>query len=152
MPSSQLKRAERAIAAIRDQGELPPKTAEALEEIVGAIRSGCLASLESSGCLASLESKGRLWPTAELPSCQIVGANASHAEPGPRETPTMPVLQSDALNAGMDKSNSGSQAVLKEWRGRSFTIGWATAVLVATAGWLYYIARAGWFVVNWFFG
>jgi uncharacterized membrane protein YccC len=39
MPSSRLKRAEKAIAAIRDQGELPPETAEALDEIVGAIRA-----------------------------------------------------------------------------------------------------------------
>jgi hypothetical protein len=39
MPSSHLKRAERAIAAIRHHGELPPEIVEALEEIVGAIRS-----------------------------------------------------------------------------------------------------------------
>jgi hypothetical protein len=38
MPGSQLKRAERAIQAIRDQGELPPETADALTEIVDAIR------------------------------------------------------------------------------------------------------------------
>ena len=40
MPSSQLKRAEKAIAAIREQSELPPVAAEALEEIVAAIRTG----------------------------------------------------------------------------------------------------------------
>jgi hypothetical protein len=34
MPSSQLKRAERAIQTIRDQAELPPETADALQEIV----------------------------------------------------------------------------------------------------------------------
>jgi Histidine phosphatase superfamily (branch 1) len=33
MPSSQLKRAERAIQTIRDQSELPPETADALQEI-----------------------------------------------------------------------------------------------------------------------
>jgi hypothetical protein len=38
MPSSQLKRAERAIQAIRDQGELPPETAKALTELVDAVR------------------------------------------------------------------------------------------------------------------
>ena len=48
MPSSQLKRAEKAIAAIREQSELPPEAAEALEEIVAAIRTveGRLADLE----------------------------------------------------------------------------------------------------------
>ena len=39
MPSSELERAERAIAAIRDQRELPPDIVEALEEIVNAIGS-----------------------------------------------------------------------------------------------------------------
>jgi len=33
MPSSQLKRAERAIQTIRDQAELPPETADALQEL-----------------------------------------------------------------------------------------------------------------------
>jgi hypothetical protein len=39
MPGSQLKRAERAIQTIRDQAELPPETADALQEIVDVIRS-----------------------------------------------------------------------------------------------------------------
>jgi hypothetical protein len=52
MPSAQLKRAERAIAAIREQAELPPETAEALDEIVAAIRM-------VEGRLAALEGKGR---------------------------------------------------------------------------------------------
>jgi hypothetical protein len=39
MPSSQLKRAERAIEAIRDQGELPLEAADALKELVDIIRS-----------------------------------------------------------------------------------------------------------------
>jgi len=39
MPSSQLKRAERAIQTIRDQAELPPETADALQEIVDVIRT-----------------------------------------------------------------------------------------------------------------
>jgi uncharacterized membrane protein YccC len=48
MPGSQLKRAEKAIAAIRGQSELPPEAAEALEEIVAAVRAveGRLADLE----------------------------------------------------------------------------------------------------------
>jgi hypothetical protein len=33
MPSSNLKRAERAIQTIRDQAELPPETADALQEL-----------------------------------------------------------------------------------------------------------------------
>ena len=33
MPSSQLKRAERSIQTIRDQAELPPETADALQEL-----------------------------------------------------------------------------------------------------------------------
>ena len=51
MPGSQLKRAERAIQAIRDQGELPPETAEALTEIVDAIRhvEVRLSALEGKG-------------------------------------------------------------------------------------------------------
>ncbi|MFZ3374439.1 MAG: hypothetical protein WA183_02685 [Chthoniobacterales bacterium] len=64
----------------------------------------------------------------------------------------MPVLQSDDPNLGIDKSASRSHAVLKELRGRSFTIGWALAALVATASWLYFIARGAWFLVSWFFG
>jgi hypothetical protein len=39
MPSSQLKQAERAIQTIRDQAELPPETADALQEIVDVIRT-----------------------------------------------------------------------------------------------------------------
>jgi hypothetical protein len=39
MPSSQLKRAERAIEAIRDQAELPPEAADALQELVDIIRT-----------------------------------------------------------------------------------------------------------------
>ena len=38
MPGSQLKRAERAIQAIRDQSELPPEAADALTELVDAVR------------------------------------------------------------------------------------------------------------------
>jgi hypothetical protein len=51
MPSSQLKRAERAIQTIRDQGELPPETADALQELVDVIRAieGRLSALEGKG-------------------------------------------------------------------------------------------------------
>jgi hypothetical protein len=61
----------------------------------------------------------------------------------------MPVLQSDVPNIGIDKPASRSRAVLKELRGRSFTVGWAAAVLVATAGWLYLIMKAAWLMVSW---
>jgi hypothetical protein len=51
MPSSQLKRAERSIQTIRDQGELPPETADALQELVDVIRAieGRLSALEGKG-------------------------------------------------------------------------------------------------------
>ena len=51
MPSSQLKRAERAIQTIRDQSELPPETADALQELVDVIRAieGRLSALEGKG-------------------------------------------------------------------------------------------------------
>jgi hypothetical protein len=38
-PSSQLKRAEHSIQTIRDQGEAPPETADALRELVDVIRA-----------------------------------------------------------------------------------------------------------------
>ena len=59
MPSSQLKRAERAIQTIRDQGELPPETADALQEIVDVIRT-------IEGRLSAVEGKGHLRPSAEM--------------------------------------------------------------------------------------
>jgi uncharacterized membrane protein YccC len=59
MPSSQLKRAERAIQTIRDQAELPPETADALQEIVDVIRT-------IEGRLSTLEGKGHLRPSAEI--------------------------------------------------------------------------------------
>jgi uncharacterized membrane protein YccC len=59
MPSSQLKRAERAIQTIRDQAELPPETADALQEIVDVIRT-------IEGRLSALEGKGQLRPSAEM--------------------------------------------------------------------------------------
>jgi hypothetical protein len=39
VPSSQPKRAERSIQAIRDQAELPPETADALQELVDIVRT-----------------------------------------------------------------------------------------------------------------
>jgi uncharacterized membrane protein YccC len=59
MPSSQLKRAERAIQTSRDQVELPPETAGALQEIVDVIRT-------IEGRLSTLEGKGHLRPSAEM--------------------------------------------------------------------------------------
>jgi hypothetical protein len=56
MPSSQLKRAERAIQSIRHQAGLPPETTDALQEIVDVIRT-------IEGRLSALEGKGRLRPS-----------------------------------------------------------------------------------------
>ena len=61
----------------------------------------------------------------------------------------MKVLQSDDPDVGIDKSGSRSHAVLKGLRGRSLTIGWAAAALVATAGWLYCVGRASSLFVDW---
>ena len=58
MLNAQLKRAERAIALIREQSELPPETADALEELVGAVKAVEVR-------LAKLEAKGHA-PTAQM--------------------------------------------------------------------------------------
>jgi hypothetical protein len=57
MPSSQLKRAERSIQSIRDQGELPPGTADALQELVDVIRAieGRLSELKGKGTLRHID-------------------------------------------------------------------------------------------------
>jgi hypothetical protein len=51
MPSSHLKRAERAIQSIRDQAELPAETADALQELVDVVRhiEGRLSAVENEG-------------------------------------------------------------------------------------------------------
>jgi uncharacterized membrane protein YccC len=59
MPSSQLKRAERAIQTIRDQAELPPEAADALQELVDVIRT-------IEGRLSALERKGNARATDEM--------------------------------------------------------------------------------------
>jgi uncharacterized membrane protein YccC len=59
MPSSQLKRAERAIQTIRDQAELPPEAADALQELVDVIRT-------VEGRLSALEGKGNARATDEM--------------------------------------------------------------------------------------
>jgi hypothetical protein len=41
--------------------------------------------------------------------------------------------------------------MMKELPARLFTIGWAAAAMVATAGWVYFIGRVAWSTVNWFF-
>jgi hypothetical protein len=61
-------------------------------------------------------------------------------------------LDSNESDVEMDRTDRRPHAVLKELRGKSFTIGWAAAVLVATAYWLYFIMKTAWFVVSWFFG
>jgi hypothetical protein len=59
MPATQLKRAERAGERIREQAELPPETAVALQELVDVIRN-----IEDR--LSVLEGKGSIHPTAEM--------------------------------------------------------------------------------------
>jgi hypothetical protein len=59
MPICQLKRDERAIRTIRDQAELPPETADALQEIVDVIRT-------IADRLSTLEGKEHLCPAAEM--------------------------------------------------------------------------------------
>ena len=59
MPSSQLKRAARAIQAIRDQAALPPETADALQELVDAVRT-------IEGRLSAIEGKGNARPTEAM--------------------------------------------------------------------------------------
>jgi hypothetical protein len=63
MPSRQLKRAERSIQTIRDQGELPPETADALQELVDVIRAieGRVSAPEGKG-------HGRPADAMELPN------------------------------------------------------------------------------------
>ncbi len=50
MRNSQIKRAEQAIATIREQGELPPEVADALQELVDEVRAieGPLSKLAAS--------------------------------------------------------------------------------------------------------
>ena len=64
MPATQLNRAERAIERIREQAELPPETAIALQELIDVVR-------DIEGRLSALEGRGRHYPTAEmdLPNC-----------------------------------------------------------------------------------
>jgi hypothetical protein len=60
MPSSQLKRAEQSIQAIRDQSEMPPDAADALQELVDAIRTieSRLGALENRERPQSAEESG----------------------------------------------------------------------------------------------
>ena len=44
-----------------------------------------------------------------------------------------------------------SDAMMKQLRGRLLTMVWAAAVIVATAGWFYFILRGALLIVNWFF-
>jgi hypothetical protein len=64
---------------------------------------------------------------------------------------SMPVLQSSEPEAPAEKSGDRMRIAMKELRNRSITIGWAVAVVVATIGWFYFIARGGWFFINWIF-
>jgi hypothetical protein len=64
----------------------------------------------------------------------------------------MPDLHSDDSHIAIDKPSNNPHAIPSEFRGKSFTVVWAAAVLIATAGWLYFMARGAWSMVNWFFG
>jgi hypothetical protein len=66
--------------------------------------------------------------------------------------PLMPVLRSDDPDMEIDKSESWSSTMLKDLRRISFIGGWAAAVLLATTGWLYFIARGAWFLFDWLLG
>jgi hypothetical protein len=72
MQSRHLERAERALAAIRHQRELSPAVVEALEEILGAVRT-------VDRGLASLEGKGVSPPTAPN-GIHLVEDDGQHAK------------------------------------------------------------------------
>jgi hypothetical protein len=40
---------------------------------------------------------------------------------------------------------------MKELRARLFAMGWGAVVLVATAGWIYFIVQVGRLIVSWLF-
>jgi hypothetical protein len=65
--------------------------------------------------------------------------------------PAMPDQHSNDANAGTDKSRNKSPARRRELRGKLITVAWAAAVLIATAGWLYFIVRTAWSMVRWLF-
>jgi hypothetical protein len=64
----------------------------------------------------------------------------------------MSTLQSDDPSVGIKETASQSRPALRELRGTTLTIIWAAAVLIATAGWLYFIVQMAWVGVSWFFG
>jgi hypothetical protein len=66
--------------------------------------------------------------------------------------PLMPGLQSDNPKVDTDNLASRLHAVLRELPGNSFTVGWAITALVATGGWLYFIARTAYFLFDWLLG
>jgi hypothetical protein len=67
------------------------------------------------------------------------------------QVPAMPDQHSDEPNAGTGKSGNNPPALRRELRGKLITVAWAAAVLIATAGWLYFIVRAAWSMVTWLF-
>jgi hypothetical protein len=66
--------------------------------------------------------------------------------------PFKSLLQSENPNVESDDLAGGLASVLSEWRGISFTVGWAVAALVATGGWFYFSTRAAYFLFNWLLG
>ena len=55
-------------------------------------------------------------------------------------------------NSINDKSSKVPHTTLVELRAKALMAVWIVAVLVATAGWLYFIARLAWLIVNWLSG
>jgi hypothetical protein len=66
--------------------------------------------------------------------------------------PFKSLFQSENPNVESDDVAAGLASVLSEWRGISFTFGWAIAALVATGGWLYFMTRAAYFLFSGLFG
>jgi hypothetical protein len=66
--------------------------------------------------------------------------------------PGMPDLHPDDARAGIEKSIPHSPVLRRPWRGQLITVAWSAAVVIATAGWLYFIVRAGWALVGWLIG
>jgi hypothetical protein len=76
MPAIQLKRAERAIERIREQAELPPETAIALQELVDVVRN-VEGPIIGAGKQGAHPSNGRDGP-AQSPVIPAYGLGEGH--------------------------------------------------------------------------
>jgi hypothetical protein len=66
--------------------------------------------------------------------------------------PIISLLQSENPHVDSDDLAGGLPGTLSEWRGISFRVGWAIAALITTGGWLYFITRAVYLILNWLLG